>query len=48
VLGYLLNDCPVCLKLSGVIKPVGVYAEFETEIITNFLTKESVCINILT
>jgi hypothetical protein len=28
-------NCPVYIKLGGIIMPVDVYAQFETEIITN-------------
>ena len=33
----ILNDCPVFVKVGGIIKPVDVYAEFASEIISNFL-----------
>jgi hypothetical protein len=48
VLGWLLNDFPIFIKLGGIIKFVDVYAETETEIISNFVIKNSVCINIVT
>jgi hypothetical protein len=43
-----LNDCPVFIKLDGIIKPIDVHAMTETEIIFNFVIKDSVCINVLT
>ena len=36
VLGWLLNDCAIFIKLVGIIKSVDVYAQFATEIISNF------------
>jgi hypothetical protein len=48
VVGCILNNCPLLLKFGVVIGPVEVYAGFETEIVTNFVTEKSVCINILT
>ena len=40
------NGCPVFIELRTIIKPVDVYAETETEIISNFVIKVSICINI--
>jgi len=37
------NGCPVFIELRTIIKPVDVYAETETEIISNFVIKVSIC-----
>ena len=48
LLGWLLNDCPVFIRLVGIIKPVFVFAGIETEVISNLLMNSSVCLDIST
>jgi hypothetical protein len=48
VLRWLLNNCPIYIKLGGIIKPVDLYAQFAKEMIPKYVIKHSVCTNILT